>query len=236
MQSSKAPRRLGVDTAGYFTPYSQSLWNHGCRTVFRYLSLEKEAHCEPDLGHWRVFISQQELEELVEAGWHVGLVQQGIGSNYDPNRSAADQGAQYGAAAVWQVEKLCGVKGIVLWCDCEFTADLSKEDQTAFIEAWAKECYIGSQIGGQYVSTELKLSSRELYGLAYVKAYWKSASMVPTVDTRGYQVLQSLEYFAYGDKIEEWDPDKHAGIIGIRVDLDMLCVDGRGDWMRAIAK
>lgn len=236
MRSGKAPRRLGVDTAGYFTPYSNMLWDHGCRTVFRYLSLKKEVNDTPDLSHWRVFISKQELEELVEAGWDVSLVQRRIGSNYDLSRSAADQGAEYGAAAAWQVEQLCGVKNVVLWCDCEFSMDVPKEDQISFIESWAKEAHVAGEIGGQYVSPDLKLNSKELYALAYVRAYWKSASMVPTVDVRGFQALQSLEYFATGTVLDRWDSSKYRGVKGIRCDLDLLCVDGRGDWLRTICK
>lgn len=236
MQAGNAPRRLGVDTAGYFTPHSQTFWNHGCRTVFRYLSLEKKVNDKPDTSHWRVFISKQELDELIEGGWCVSLVQRRIGSNYDLDRSAADQGAEYGAAAAWQVQKLCGVKRVVIWCDCEFSMDVSKEDQVDFIQSWGKEARIGGEIGGLYVSQDLKLDSEELYALAYMRAYWKSASMVPTVDVRGFQVLQSLEYFATGNVLDRWSSNKYLGKKGIRCDLDLLCVDGRGDWLQTICR
>lgn len=233
MRVINATRRLAIDTVSYFTPYEKGLGALGPYTVFRYLNYGKYYRDTPDTSDdWFKSCSKQELEELIGRKWNVGFVQRGIGRR---NQGGADAGKIVGEAAVYNAIGIGIPAKATIVCDCEWSNPPPKDKQIAYIEEWGKQLHAANYTPCLYVSPDLALTSKELYALRYIKAYWKSASAVPTVDTRGYQVMQSLEYFYNADtgQIQRWSNScyRHNGI---RMDMDMVGIDGKGDYFKAV--
>jgi hypothetical protein len=231
-----APRRLGIDTAAYFTPYAGAAYRAGYRTIFRYIEHVREHHIVSctDPKKWFKPLSAQELDELVVLNWNVGIVQRSI---RDLHGGGAAKGTEIGDNAVYNAEHTGIPKGATIFCDCEWKSSVcpSKQDQIDYIEAWAYQVHSAGYIAGLYVSPEMKLSSKELWQLAKIKAYWKSASYVPAVDVRGYQVIQSLEYAFDTRTLEmyEWNGQYSPHVL--RCDLNQVCADGiRGSRVQVI--
>jgi len=225
MLAVKAPRRLALDTVSYFSPFSEAVKTTGAETVFRYINYNKHFRDTPDTsGDWFISLSKQERDEILNDGWMIGIVQRGIGRR---NSGGRDAGLEVGEAAVYNATGLNIPTGVTIFCDCEWSDPPNKADQIAYIEAWASQVRGAGYIAGLYVSPDLALSSSELYALAHIQAYWKSASYVATVDTRGFQIIQSLEYFfetATG-ALYPWS-DSCYSRQGLRLDMDMVCADG----------
>ncbi|MGA2020858.1 MAG: hypothetical protein ABSH02_09735 [Candidatus Sulfotelmatobacter sp.] len=70
-----------------------------------------------------------------------------------------------------------------------------------------------------YVGAGAMLSGPQLYDLPF-QHYWRSSSIVPSIPTRGYQLLQLLASISIG---------------GVQIDLDFTQNDnqgGRSQWLR----
>ena len=225
MKVISASRRLALDTVSYFTPYCEAIKTIGAPTVFRYLNYESYFRDKPDMSNdWFKSLSIQERDELLRAGWDIGIVQRGVGKR---NSGGRDAGLHVGESAVYNASGVGILPGATIFCDCEWSTPPSKDMQIEYINAWASQVKSAGYIAGLYVSPDLSLSSSDLYALPYTQAYWKSASYVPTVDTRGFQVLQSLEYFfelATGS-LYPWDKSCYSRK-GLRLDMDMVVADG----------
>jgi hypothetical protein len=234
MRAVQARRSIGIDTVSYVTPHAERLKRIlGERaTIFRYLNHSESYRQTPDPSDdWLKSLSMQELRELLDLGFRVGLVQVGIGRRH---RGGAEMGRKVGEAAVHNAVGIGAPDAVHIFCDCEWAESIvpPKAEQVEYIEAWGAAVWDGGFIPGLYVSPDLALNCGELYGLRHIRAYWKSASWAPTVNTRGYMIVQSTEnYFyesegchcvaPYSDEIAR----THRG--GLRFDYDMICADGK---------
>lgn len=239
MQTKNVSRRLGLDTASYFTPFADGLMDLGFCGVMRYTRRFKRVDDNPngsEDGDWRVYLSRKELDELIEKGWYVGTVQRAIRGQYDHSKDPYEQGAEAGEAASYNVKELKTPSGAVTFCDCEWKKPPSKADKIKFLHGFGKACSEpGHCVPGLYVSPDLGLTGDELYGLPYFKAYWKSASVVPTVSVRGPVITQTLEYFYHDGHISRWD-SKFQRIKGLRFDANVFQVDSKQSWLKAFHK
>ena len=237
MRITNAGRRVGLDTVSYVTPYLDGIGDHGIHTIFRYVNYDAYYRDTPctDPNDWFKSLSTQEFNEILAKDFDVGIFQRGIGKR---NKGGAAAGEQVGKNAVHNLRGIGVPEGATILCDCEWAASHcpTKQEQVFYIEGWAKVLSSEGFIAALYVSHDLKLNSAELYALKYVRSYMKAASTVPTVDNRGFQAVQSLEYFYHTkeNRFYVWDK-KWYGHDGLRCDLDMLCIDGKGDRWRVVS-
>lgn len=226
MRLVHAPRRLGIDTVMDTRPYLSQLWDAGVRTILRYIRRPQNP------PSWLQMITREEADAIIEHGFCLSLVQQGVGGWAD---NTGLDGLRVGTCAAEQAADLAVPHGVTLWCDCEWSKDVEppKSGQTAYVEAWAKAVREAGYRAGLYVGASLDLNGDELYALKNITAYWASASWHATPRTRGWQVIQSLEYFFNGETFVGWD-DKYMGKPGLRCDLDMCCIDSRGHYLACI--
>ena len=245
MRVAGAPRRLALDTVTYLAPkWRRVMWRCGYRTVMRYLNPTRYWRATPDLDDWIQTLSAQELDELTAAGWHVGVVQRGIGRAHQGGEAVGDS---WGTAAAHNAAGVGLPAGCHIYCDCEWAgADMSRSwpgpppepVQRAYIEAWARAVIRGGYRAGLYVSPDLRLDSAALYALRGISSYWYCASATQAVDVRRAHLTQSLEYAAHLDgTIEPWDTQAHQGLQTrgqvLRFDADMVSasrVRGVAEW------
>jgi len=105
-----------------------------------------------------------------------------------------------------------GYQGTV-WLDCEAMDGLSDQQAIDWINAWAEtvEAALGKGTSGIYVGAGVPLTGTQLYQDLIVTHYWRSASQVPAVATRGYQGVQHLpletDLAGYAVDLDDWGPD-----------------------------
>ncbi len=96
------------------------------------------------------------------------------------------------------------------------------QDVIAYCEAWYQAANAAGYVPGLYVGAGALLTGQQLYDLSF-QHYWQSASIVPDIPTRGYQLLQL------------WPP---ISINGVWIDLDVAQNDnlgGQAQWLRVRA-
>lgn len=106
----------------------------------------------------------------------------------DPVR-ATDR-AQYAAQQMRSVQYPLSA---TIFLDCEAMDPLSTVAALAWMNAWDRELHgLGYTGLGKYVGANCPLTGLQWYqGLPLTAHYYKSASTVPTVAVRGYQVVQT---------------------------------------------
>lgn len=68
--------------------------------------------------------------------------------------------------------------------------------------AWFTEIGGAGFVSGLYVGPQSVLSAHDLFFWLKTKHYWKSASNVPQVENRGYQMIQSLPHVVAGVNLD----------------------------------
>jgi len=125
---------------------------------------------------------------------------------------SASKGTTVGQAAANNAALLGFPKGLTIWCDLEWKQAPANDDDTiAYANAWAAAVQAGGYEPGLYVGMNMGLSSSQLYYKLSFAHYWKSASEVPWVETRGFQMVQGL----------------HQTLNGISVDPDLVMLDNK---------
>lgn len=126
---------------------------------------------------------------------------------------SATLGQSYGRAAVANAQLIGLPSGIILWLDLEEVASyVSAADTIAYVNTWAE--VVGAQYApGLYVGANQPLTGDELYWRLRVTHYWKSASSVPDLAIRGYQMIQAVA---------------PSPIDGIAIDRDVILADNFG--------
>ncbi len=122
-------------------------------------------------------------------------------------------GQSYGQAAVANAQVIGLPSGMTVWLDLEEVVSYaSVADTIAYVNTWAE--IVGAQyVPGLYVGANQPLTSDELYWRLRVTHYWKSASTVPDIAIRGYQMRQALA---------------PSPIDGIAIDRDVILADDFG--------
>ena len=88
------------------------------------------------------------------------------------------------------------------------------EEVIRYCNAWFFEVESAGFVSGLYVGAEANLTGDELYWRLKTKHYWRSASDVPQITHRGYQMFQALA---------------PSPVPGISIDRDVTKDDGFGD-------
>ena len=189
---------------------AQQCYALGYKFCVRYLSLGQEAPGD---------LSAQEATDILNSGLALMPVQH-FRTASSPNQSLGRQDGQNATANAQSVGFPAGVN---LWCDLEGVDPAAQaQDVIAYCEAWYQAANAAGYVPGLYVGAGALLTGQQLYDLSF-QHYWQSASIVPDIPTRGYQLLQL------------WPP---ISINGVWIDLDVAQNDnlgGQAQWLRVRA-
>ena len=82
--------------------------------------------------------------------------------------------------------------GSLAWVDAEaFPSEVTAADAQAWIQAWGAAIAAGHLSPGGYEGAGCPLSGDDWWNITTLARYWKSASAVPVVPHRGYQMTQT---------------------------------------------
>ena len=171
----------GFDTT---TPLSgelaQKFSEDGYRFCLRYVSLgTDEAVCD---------LSYDEAVGILDAGLALMAVQHVWCPGWKPTGAL---GSEDGEHAAHNAQSVGLPPGINLWCDLEGVADLtSAQDVIDYCNNWYNAVSSAGYVPGLYVGDKAILTADQLYQDLEMAHYWKSASDVPCVSVRGYQMIQ----------------------------------------------
>jgi Rv2525c-like, glycoside hydrolase-like domain len=214
MRAGTAPRRLGFDASVYVDPETaRKLRDCGHRIAIRYIRRDKHVNEKPDTT-WPISLSSQELRELLAADLDISIVQ-----FYSGRAPSKELGEKVGAAAAHNCKALSIPAEVTVWCDLEWPSKAPPAaDVLVYANAWAKEVVDAGYEAGMYVGANCGVNGDQLWSMPKVRHYWKSASLVPWVSNRGFQMVQTLE-------IE---------VQGIKVDQDIAMFDALGDRFKIV--
>lgn len=119
--------------------------------------------------------------------------------------AGASKGTTYGANAAVNAQNIGLPKGVTIWLDLEeVSSSCSSSDIIAYCNNWYDQVYSYGYEPGIYVGANCGLTGTQLYSNLKFQHYWKSMSTVPSIPTRGYQMVQSATTTVGGISI---DPD-----------------------------
>lgn len=126
---------------------------------------------------------------------------------------SAALGQSYGNNAANNANAVGFPPGVNIWCDLEGVNQTTPAQEVIdYCAAWFAAVSAAGYVPGLYVGDSVVLSGRQLYDLPFAH-YWQSASEVPALPSRGYQMIQTLVQ----------------GLVnGIGIDLDTAQTDGEG--------
>lgn len=190
-----------------FADTAAELFRAGFRFAVRYLSRTVPQN-QSDL-------CISEAQTILGAGLALMAVQHCPRPGWAPNRQL---GQEYGEAAAQNAVEIGLPVGINLWLDLEGVADwVSDADTIEHCNAWAGAIEAAGFVPGLYVGANQPLSGDQLYWRLRIRNYWRSASIVPDIPYRGYQMVQALA------------PSPVAGAkAGIAIDRDVIMSDNFG--------
>jgi Domain of unknown function (DUF1906) len=135
-------------------------------------------------------LRSEEAEAILGGGLGLMAVQHCDGQGWSPT---AASGKDYGVAAVINAQEVGLPPGVSVWVDLEGPLPSSPAAEViAFCNAWYAEVADAGYVPGIYVGFDEILTSDQLYHRLRMRHYWKSASTVPDVAYRGYQMIQTL--------------------------------------------
>ena len=206
--------RLGFDTTTRLSSTTASQFREsGFTFCIRYISRDDFVSTEVG-GHGS--LTRAEAEDILGAGLALMPVQYGQ-KGLVPT---AALGTTVGTHAGSNATALGFPPGCSVWCDVESVAeDTTTEAVVEYCNAWSAAVSTAGFTPGLYVGPASKLTTDVLYKALHFTSYWKSASRVGNVDTRGYQMLQSLSQT----------------LNGVRVDLNIAAIDSKGGRPRWLA-
>jgi hypothetical protein len=176
---------------------AQQFVDDGYTFCLRYLSLGG--------GQAKGDLSADEASDILAAGLALMPVQHVHRVGWEPT---AELGQTIGRNAARNAAAVGFPAGVNVWCDLESVAEgSSAEDIVGYCNAW-----FTAVAAAGYVGPDAGLTGDQLYDLA-VEHYWKSASDVPALPVRGYQMTQTLV------------PD---AVHGLGIDGDTTQTDSKG--------
>lgn len=149
----------------------------------------------------------EDYHTALAAGLQVQVFQGYWGPAWTGGPSAA---RQRGAAAV-DIARHWGLPaGAIIWLDSEaWPAEVDAAAAAAWIDTWAVTVTTGHYQPGLYVGAQQPLDGEQLWALAAMHRYWRSASDVPTPAHRGYQFLQTAVNIALDTVMVDQDTATH---------------------------
>lgn len=153
----------------------------GYKFCLRYLSLGG--------GQRAGDLSTAEAEGILAAGLALMAVQHVPDAGWSPLEVF---GRTAGGNAAANARQVGLPPGVSIWCDLEgVDSGAAASDVIEYCNAWCFAVAGAGYVPGLYVGPNCGLDGQQLYDLAF-SHYWKSASHVPSLPARGYQMLQSL--------------------------------------------
>jgi len=192
MKISACPSKIGFDASTYVTPATAAkFYEAGYRFVFRYLNRTKAFRETPD-NTWPISLSTQELHELTDRGFAVGLVQ---------FAGQCRDGAAKGESMVHNAQGIGVPVGAHLFCDAEGWPDVSWAHVQSYLAAWQTQVRAAGYRAGLYVGPGVQWG--DLYSLPGYDCYWRAASYTPPVHHRGYAITQGMQCGVFGQTIDQ---------------------------------
>jgi hypothetical protein len=189
---------------------AQRFFSGGYKFCLRYLSRGPESPRD---------LSTQEATDILNSGLALMPVQhvRNVATGWSPTASL---GQQDGQDAATNAQDIGFPPGVNVWCDLEnVVKTAASQDIIDYCQAWYSAVDSAGYIPGLYVGFGTQLSGQQLHDLSF-QHYWKSASSVPEIAPRGYQLFQLF-------------PSLTAN--GIGIDVDVTQTDGEGgvpQWLR----
>jgi hypothetical protein len=136
-------------------------------------------------------LSASEAEAILGAGLSLMPVQHVAPGRWMPS---AKLGAENAAAAVKHAQSVGFPGGVNIWLDLESVRPGTRpEEVVAYCNEWFDLVTDAGFVPGLYVGVDPGLTAHDLFWRLRTKHYWASASRIPEVDIRGYQMRQSQE-------------------------------------------
>jgi hypothetical protein len=202
---------LGLDADTVITlTVGQQFAQQGYLFCLRYLSLQA-GQADGDLTFG-------EAENILNSGLALMPVQHVRDSGWLPTASL---GQQSGTNAANNALSVGFPPGVNVWCDLEGVgSSATAQNVIDYCNSWYSAVAAAGYVPGLYVGANAGLSGQQLYDLAF-QHYWQSASQVPQIPVRGYQMVQTFVS----------DP-----VNGISIDRDITQTDAKGgqaQWLAA---
>lgn len=184
---------VGFDTTAKI---NQDLAKHfnsiGYKFVVRYLTICDKA--DPD------DLDSTEVQNIMSGKLMLMAVQHVRYPGWQPTGA---MGTQDGHNASVHANNAGLIPGVTVWLDLEgVDPKCLHNDVLAYCRAWFNAVKGAGYLPGIYVGDNAILTGEELYALPFTR-YWKSASTVPAVASRGYcMVQQSYQWPVYGIDID----------------------------------
>ena len=150
-------------------------------------------------------IDKTEVDNILRAGLELAIVQHVEKAGWIP---LAEKGTTYGKNAVKFAHEAGITPGVSLYLDLESTkAGTPNQSIIDYCNAWYDQV-IHDYLASGYIGCDIGLTGDELYHKLKFKDYWRSASNVPDIPERGYEMSQGLSVTVNGISI---DPDTVTG-------------------------
>lgn len=176
--------------------------NEGYQFCIRYLSLSAQSQSGD--------LTIAEASDIVNNGLALMAVQHVLSAGWTPSQPL---GQEYGTNAANHAISIGFPKGVNIWLDLEgINAQTSAQAVIDYCTAWYNAVHGVGFVPGIYVGASVILSGQQLYDLPF-QHYWQSASKVPALPQRGYQMQQ----FLYDEPVN-----------GISIDKDTIHADHEG--------
>jgi hypothetical protein len=178
------------------TPLSEhnvrDLRNTGFSFCIRYLT----RHQKPPSSD----LTSSEASLILAGGLALMAVQHVDNAGWFPSTQL---GIENGRNAVAHAQMVGLPPGINVWLDLEGVANGTPAAQViGYCNAWFDEVDNAGFVSGLYVGAQANLGGDDLFFRLRTKHYWRSASRVPDIAHRGYQMFQSLSHTMYGVELD----------------------------------
>lgn len=135
-------------------------------------------------------LSPAEANNILQAGLALMAVQHVANEGWVPSASL---GTTNGSNAANNAKSVGFPPGVNIWLDLEGVATgTSAQTVIDYCNSWYAPVAAAGYVPGIYVGANCILSGSQLYNDLKFQHYWQSLSNVPSIPTRGYQMVQSL--------------------------------------------
>jgi hypothetical protein len=191
---------MGFDTTTPLNLISaRQFLNKGYGFVVRYIG-------RGDGSKTFIDITQDEGQDIVDAGLGLCLVQHPLAEGWSPTGAI---GKQFGAAAASLAGGAGLLAGSTLWLDLEGVVPSAQaQDVINYCNEWYDEVSSVGFVPGAYIGANPGLTADQIYWDLSMKSYWRGGSSaesgVPVeIPNRGYQMIQRIS----GSGTSEFDSD-----------------------------
>jgi hypothetical protein len=207
------PGVQGFDTSTHISAAAAAAFRQsGFGFCVRYLS-RTSPQAASDLSH-------AEAQAILAGGLGLMVVQHVMRAGWVPDTA---RGAQYGTVAAVNAHAVGLPPGMTIWLDLEgVRGGVDSADVIAYCNAWFDPVAAAGYVPGLYVGANCGLDGDALYWRLQTRHYWRSASDVPELPHRGYQLVQRVNTA----------PDV---VNGIAIDRDVAYADAFGDTVSWLA-